>query len=336
MLPKMLDLTIAIPTYRRPEELHRCVDLLRAQANHEFHLLIIDNASPVPASLVLEPVLKDFPALSVRIVRNGHNVGGGANILRCFEMCTTKYLWVLGDDDEPIPNATKVICDAVAQHPEAIFINFACELHARERQVMSTDLDTFLRSMDSFSNVLLTSTSVFRCDRLAAYLPFAFHYTYGMAPHITLVLHALIEGAATCVLSLQQIIVWTAPRGGPGWSVVAQLLGMGVMLDLPLSSENRTRLAQLLPRQRALEAMTIQLVIYEIRLQDYDGAMYIADQIYTRLLRYSLGPLGRARYALYRHLFLRIPSLGLLFFKAIIRSSGKGHDLLNFRDPFHR
>ena len=329
-------LTVAIPTYGRPHELRQCIQFLRNQSSHLFHLLILDNASPVAASSALGDLLDDFPAASVRIVRNRVNIGGDANILRCFELCETEYLWVLGDDDEPLQDAVKTVYGEIGDHPDTIFFNFACELYPRTKEAVTNTLDEFISSVDSFSNILLISTSVYRRAALVPQLQIAYNYTYSMASQVVLVLRALLAESGNCRLLQKRIVKWTPPPEGTQWSVVTQLLGLGILLDLPLSRKSRRNLARLLPRPRALECMAIQVAGYRLQSKDSNSAGYIMDQIYSRLLFYSSGLAGRGRFFFYRYCLFLFPVFGLALFRLVIQVTGRGKELLNVRDPFCR
>jgi len=326
-------LTVAIPTYNRPKELRECVEYLRNQTDHRFHLLVIDNASPTPASAILDGLLEDFPALSFNVVRNRVNVGGDANVLRCFELCETEYLWILGDDDAPLPTAVETIHATLQEYPKALFVNFTCELHNRLAESTTSNLDEFIGSVDSFSNILFASTSVFRVPETAPHLRFAYRFSYAMAPHIILLLQALMRGPGTCYLSTRRIVRWTAPPDGTRWSIVAQLLGVGVLLDMPLSTENRRRLAQILPRPQALECATIQLMGHRLQSGDFVRCRYLLDQLYFRLLRHSATFSMRVRFLIYRNVFMRFPGMGMSLFRTAIKLSGRGKDMLTIRDP---
>lgn len=135
---------------------------------------------------------------------------------------------------------------------------------------------------------------------------------------------------------MERIVRWSLPPEGTRWSVVTQLMGMGVLLDLPLGAENRSRLARILPRPRAMEVVTIQILGYRRQSGDRSTGPYIMGQIYHRLLKHSLRVDQRLRFLVYRYLFLALPGVGLALFRAAIRISGRGKELLNVRDPFNR
>jgi len=327
-------LTIAIPTYGRPEELRRCVQLLRQQSNPHFHLLVLDNASPVEASSALSGLIEAFPALSVRIVRNLANIGGDANILRCFELCQTPFLWVIGDDDEPLPDAVETILHCISETPDALFLNFASDLYNRTTATVSHSLDDFVFAIDSYSNVLFISTSVFRRESLIAEIASGYHYIYSMAAQLVLVLKALSKKPGKCLFLKSRIVRWAVPDQGIAWSGVRQMLGVGMLLDLPLSARARRRLAWLITSPRALETIAVQLITYISRSGDTAGARHAFNQVYGRVLKQSGRRFLFLRFILYRELLFRFPSAGLRAFRWMSSRTGRGEAAFHFRDPF--
>jgi glycosyltransferase involved in cell wall biosynthesis len=327
-------LTVAIPTYNRPGEIRDCLAALLAQTDQRFQILVLDNASPLPAAEALRDVAPQLPSSRLRIVRHAANVGGDANILRCFEYCQTPYVWVLGDDDFPHADAVRTILSTIAEHPGFYFYNFACELYDRRSEGVSRDLETFLRSIDSYSNVLFISTSVFDVRPLIAQLRFAYHYSYTMAPHVMLLIRALLERPAGCLLSTRRIVRWEAPAGGISWSGVRQMLGLGILLDNPLSAAQKKRVAQLVTSPRSIEYLAAQLCQYMLRKGDRKLANHAFDQIYHRLLVYSGLPAIYWRYTFYRNVLLTFPRLGDRFFRYLSRLTGRGSLAFDYRDPF--
>jgi glycosyltransferase involved in cell wall biosynthesis len=327
-------LTVAIPTFNRPDQLTRCVELLRAQTDKRFKLLILDNASSTPAALAIKAVTSDWPELDLRVIRHSINVGGDANILRCFEICETEYLWVLGDDDDPLPTAIETILSTIQANHDLLFCNFACELYARSTESASKGLDEFIASIDSYSNVLFISTSVFRRNAVVQFLPWAYHYMYSMASHLVLLLLALQSQPGTCLLLQSRIVQWNLPPNGISWSGVRQLLGLGILLDLPLSARGRRRLAYLATSPRALEYITVQLLAFVEKAGDRQRAYHVFDQIRYRLLRQSGRRTIGVRFFFYRHFLFRFPALGIALFRLFARIAGRGAMAFDFRDPF--
>jgi hypothetical protein len=331
-------LTIAIPTFNRNEILKRLLEKLLPQLTSAVRIVVIDNASDVPVRSTISGLLEEYPGASIRLVRNLWNIGADANILRCFELCETEYLWVLGDDDEPLPDAVETVQKAIHDNPDALFLNFWQGPHRIERNITSNKVDEFISTMDSFDNVLFISTGIFSCRKLAPYLQHGYRFIYSMAPHIVLVLYALLDGRGSCTLLDEEIVAWVVSPEGTRWSPLTQMLAVGTLLDLPLSSVSRKRLAKLLPRYgtRALELLIVQSLVYVVESGNSEAAAYLMDQINSRLLSYSSGWVFRARFLFYRYCLLSFPVAGLRLFRYIIKSKGKSKsgDMLGFRDPF--
>jgi len=99
MSSKIPLLTIAIPTYNRSSSLKYIVDKIINYTSSDLKLLIIDNNSSDDT--------RDYTAYlnkkhgnNITCLRNHINLGGCVNMLRCIEFSESKYVWLLGDDDD--------------------------------------------------------------------------------------------------------------------------------------------------------------------------------------------------------------------------------------------
>ena len=89
---------INIPTYNRAKYLEHTLSKLLDSPFKDCLITIRDNCSQDNTSKVCRKYAELFP--NMKIIRNRANIGGDANIIRCYERATHKYNWVLGDDDE--------------------------------------------------------------------------------------------------------------------------------------------------------------------------------------------------------------------------------------------
>ncbi|MEI7901561.1 MAG: glycosyltransferase [bacterium] len=115
-------LTIAIPTFNRPAQLKHTLEVIVPQIAGEqrVRLMVFDNHSEVPAVQILAELGVGLSA-QVSVVRHAFNIGGSANVMRCFELCETEWLWVLGDDDKPRPDAVRTILQDAKNEAEHVF-----------------------------------------------------------------------------------------------------------------------------------------------------------------------------------------------------------------------
>jgi abequosyltransferase len=102
-------LTIAVPTYNRSRYLGELLEALRPQLADEgrVELLIFDNASPDDTPAVVEDFCRR--GLAFRYCRNETNLGADGNFVRCYEEARGEYVWILGDDDIPLPGGLAVV-----------------------------------------------------------------------------------------------------------------------------------------------------------------------------------------------------------------------------------
>ncbi len=98
-------LTIYIPTFNRKECLSRLLKILFNEIDSlkEYDQLIkvhvSDNCSTDGTRSLLESQDKSYFTFSIF----DENVGADENIRNSLNLCATKFLWILGDDDFPMP-----------------------------------------------------------------------------------------------------------------------------------------------------------------------------------------------------------------------------------------
>ncbi len=91
-------LTIAIPSYNRFGNLKFLSDKIIPFLNEQLYLLVVDNCSSDNEYKSFDKLAKSNPHFSY--VKNITNLGGTVNMLRCVELSTGRYTWLLGDDDD--------------------------------------------------------------------------------------------------------------------------------------------------------------------------------------------------------------------------------------------
>jgi hypothetical protein len=275
-------LTIAIPTYNRNAILRENLARLLPQLTPECCLLILDNHSPQPVADTLADLLAQYPQVNCQIRRHRMNLGGDANVVRCIELCETPWLWILGDDDAPRPDAVATIFATIRRWPDAVFFNFACELFPRKTTIVGESLETFLDQLDCFRNVQFMSTDVFRSDTLQSAIAYAYEFTYGRAAHVAALFLALGSDRQFCLLD-SAIVHWAWPPGAIAWSHLRYALALPINADLPIPPRSRQRLARMLAKEIHFFAVaTVLLHFIQQGTVDRQTAVYLMDQICSR------------------------------------------------------
>lgn len=328
-------LTIAIPTYNRNAVLLENLQILMPQLTSECRLLILDNCSDVPVSDTLQPLLANYGHVDATVIRHRVNVGGNANVMRCFELCKTEYLWVLGDDDAPAADAVQIIFEQFDRHQGCVFFNFNSGYFCRGKEVVTKGVNGFVRKVDSMANVFFISCGVYRMPSLAASVKVGYTYTYSYQSNITMLLTSLGKDGLCC-LSDRQIVTRNPPANDQRWSFIHMGLGLMTALELPLEPKIRKLLA---PCMRTalppLRLFLVHLLMMSLRSKDYRTAFFFYDQLCYRLYYFDRSPAWRARLLAYR-LVLRFPKAAysaIDFYKSRKGSTIKEHVVV---DPFAR
>lgn len=240
MTPK---LSIFIPTFNRNNILLNNLKFLLPQLTSECKLVIIDNCSDIPISETLQDIQAHSIA-TIDIITNTVNIGAGANVTRCFELCHTDWLWILGDDDKPHSNSIQTILDHISLYEESIFINFSSEIKSRQNLFTTSKQDEFIELMDSWSNVLFISSGVYKASVLRKYIRVAYHYIYSMGPHFALLLETLYrEENVQCVFSDKSLVRWIPASSEQSWECEI-LCNTTSLLELVSNETSQTKLAQ--------------------------------------------------------------------------------------------
>ena len=109
-------LSICIPTFNRAPFLAELLEALLPQLpalGDQVELLISDNASTDATPRLVASFQKR--GLALRSVRNAENLGADGNFLQCLSLSRGRYLWLLGDDDLPTPNAVPQLVSLLVQ-----------------------------------------------------------------------------------------------------------------------------------------------------------------------------------------------------------------------------
>jgi abequosyltransferase len=296
-------LTIAIPTYNRNEPLAQTLRRLIPQLTKDCNLLIVDNASDTPVTDTVSSLLETCDASAVRILRNRVNIGGSANVVRCIELCETEWLWILGDDDSPTPDAVKTILESAIQHPQASFITFRHAITMQVRPFRTKGVTEFASALEGIGDVLFISTSIYNARVLQRTVAIGNHFGYSLGPHLAALLCSLGTDGE-CVFSPSSIV--ERRRDVPpemGYSTFDATLGLFTLLELPIPPPARAALAramaQVRPRPRELFAKMIK---WQIDGAPKEEARFFYRVIAARAFRLDRNLLRRLELWLWLHL----------------------------------
>ncbi len=118
-------LGIAIPTYKRPDQLRLCLrSIVRAAAGRELPILVADDSTDDTNLGVIAELRREHPALIHH--RNPRNLGIDANIVNSVDLCPARHVWIMGEDDRLLPQAVDRVLEVLALGERPfVYVNYA-------------------------------------------------------------------------------------------------------------------------------------------------------------------------------------------------------------------
>lgn len=114
--------TIAIPTYKRSQDLSQTLSSIEKQhGNISFNILIVDNNPE--RNDETEKLINTLNYSNITYLKNSQNLGMCGNWNRLFQLCKTEYLIMLHDDDYLLPQFMETINHIVTNTPHISCLN---------------------------------------------------------------------------------------------------------------------------------------------------------------------------------------------------------------------
>lgn len=281
-----MKLTIAIPTYNRNEILKAKLVKLLPQVTDACRIIIFDNCSDIPVEDTLTDLLKRYSDIDISIVRNRYNIGMTANILKCFEQCPDPWLWVLGDDDEVTDGAVAMILSDIEIKKDLHFITYAWDPDSfkREQEVITTGIDQFLETFETFGCVLFLSTSVYNMNKVSDSMSFAHFFQTSYAPHLVMLFMSLGD-EGRCAYSNKQIVTNKSEDTPPElrWDQIF-IYQITILLRLPLKPHTIAKLKKRL--KQLTRVWTIYHFIFTLTFMKHEkGSINKPTVLYDEIVR---------------------------------------------------
>jgi abequosyltransferase len=123
-------LSIAIPTYNRPEFLEAQLNWLSIAIRgfeEDCEIIISDDGSTDNTSEVIKKWQVFFREMTFRLNVNEQNGGPVKNIAKCINLAQGQYVWVVGDDDNIDNTAIAYIFNSIQANPNltALILNYS-------------------------------------------------------------------------------------------------------------------------------------------------------------------------------------------------------------------
>ena len=193
-------LGVSIPTYKRPDQLRRCLaSVIDAARPYGVPVYVLDDSGDDTNQQTLSEMQRSYDG--IRHVRNASNLGIDRNILCSVDTCDTRYVWLLGEDDRLIPESIGEMLLVLAGNPDFVFANYSTVNEdvsvVLKEQALPLDADQSLSACDFLSRHGWAAGFIGGCvvnkTRWNAVVKEPYIGTY--FAHVGVIFHSIVGGA---------------------------------------------------------------------------------------------------------------------------------------------
>lgn len=320
-------LSIYIPTYNREK---RLLQLLKSieQINSDFleEVIISDNCSKYDVENSVRSNLSEVFFDKIRIIKNPVNIAAPGNIRNAFYWCRTKWMWLIGDDDEVLPDSLKIIETDVLEDPNCAQFRYSCLVNSdsefKEDDMKLSSLNDFIdyynNEAHTKENFAFMSNNVFNMELIAPFIMYTFIFSTSLT-HIIPFLKGLDERAIYIRYRGDKIIRYLMPEVGTEWNKMRVMLAISTVSHIPFKSLNIKSKKRLL---QICSLVRFDILISHMTKNKDKGYDYIMlSEVYNGLYRYTEPWYRRVLYYFFKiELLTSIPvcSLPINFIRAFL------------------
>ncbi len=243
-------ITVMIPTYNRKDSLLKLLGCLKAQTCQEFFVVISDNHSNYDVSQALGEY-KDFFKGRLKLVIRNANVGSTVNINGVFELAQTKWGWLMGDDDFPMPDAVERIYKMLDDDVGALHFSLYDLGEFIDDHADISSLNEFIDLFWQMSNgkkeivnlqgdIIFMSNKVYNLDIMRNYLFVQNNYGYTKMPQMISILSLLNKKEAKFRV-VNSNLVTISDTSNQSWRMTNIALGMTTFSHIKYDIDRKQR-----------------------------------------------------------------------------------------------
>lgn len=302
-----LDLTIWIPTYQRYNKLSEILtQVVHLKLYKKAEIVVSDNYSQDQRINILK---EKFSSI-IRFEDRPCNITGGANFLRAFENSNSKWIHIMGDDDQFNEDYINLVSqELVCCDTNTVAVKFDSNLYGNQKWLKSSNLMSVVNTLDKneisdwYNNLLLISGWIFNRELYKEYISTAYLGYNSKISHILPCLKAgeSINAKSMIIFSNFQPVIFR--EGDDTWPRAASWSEMAISTQVYegfLSKENKNALKICL-----YSGSFLRLVAKILRIRNFYRYSK-GKTIWTKILAFHCLISGR-------FMFACIASLPLLF-----------------------
>jgi len=230
----MTNLSIFIPTYNRPELLKQQLTRLLPQIENT-KVIVVDNSS--------EQDIKSVIPSNVTYLRNRVNLGAAGNVLRCFELAETEWIWICSDDDPILPNAVENIKTLIVKYSDSCFISTSSPILSHTQDSVNRSVGELLSKLPEPGPLFWITAGLYNSKKLKPYFRVPC-YLPSAAPHTAMMLTALANGHPATLTSLEISGHHNPSDEKERWNMYEVLAMTSDLVDLPIDINSRIEIAR--------------------------------------------------------------------------------------------
>jgi len=290
-------ITIVIPTFNRKKELEKTLKSLDNQTNKNFNVIISDNAGDYDVNSIINELSDEFIQRITLFVRP-YNIGMDANILGCFSLCKSRYLWTLSDDDCVEPNAIELVYKSIDEVRDFGCLNFTLCSDIPLSESGISHIDSIFKFNDLYDvsyscqskwhgDLIFVSNKIFDMEKIKDVIVFPNIYMYtGLS--IVVLISKMIECGIPYVIINRKIVSYGVETER-AWNFYHITLGTRTLIDVPLNITKNEKKRWL--RNVSFNMWTIFYTDFSSGKNKEDMNYY--DYMYNSLYKYCLKPKQR-------------------------------------------
>jgi len=215
-------LTIYIPTYSRAPLLRRTLSLLLPYVNllnksrlEKIAVVVSDNASPDETKDIAQAFVYEFYFYH----RNHWNIGPLDNFYQSVKLCSSEYIWILGDDDILLNQYLGELLDCINfNRPDLLFLGQGNKYTSHYESISNAETtleDLFqiypITSLAHISRLVYRKAILVSCNPLETVVPDFFVWTW-IGPAVS------YGKSLRCFDFLRPVIYATKEGGMDAWT----------------------------------------------------------------------------------------------------------------------
>ena len=239
-----MDLSIIIPTYnRRQRLLNNLHSIYNQLLSKEIKIVILNNASNYDVERAIKDEFSNEDIANLKVINHKYNIGGALNIALPFYFCETKWLWILGDDDESRPDSLEIIKDDIENRSEySIFkYSFWGEDHYNN-EILSNMRDAvdYQHKTKNLWSIVYCSNAIYEMDRIRPYVGTIMDYAYSSVAAVEPIFLLLDNEDGKVILRDKRIVNYIFPETGTCWNGLKLALRTQALWDFPFKAKGET------------------------------------------------------------------------------------------------